>query len=195
MEVANIMLALAGELGQTVPKAMVTPSEVAVLREIHGAESVFDIDPKGTVDRSQRNERGRLVELYGQMVNGERRAIAVERLFPGVAAPLFETFAQLELPTEFYRPKERVGAGTTAEERFVAFAAAEADPEADTFTPNVEPDPLDHDGDGEKGGAKKPRKKAEAAPVSDPVSGPEQPDDLGNPTGTPPVDGDDPLFN
>lgn len=195
MEVANIMLALAGELGQTVPKAMVTPSEVAVLREIHGAESVFDIDPIGTVERSQRNERGRLVELYGQMVNGERRAVAVERLFPGVAAPLFETFAQLELPSEFYKPKERAGSGTTAEERFVAFAAAEADPEADTFTPNVAPDPLDHDGDGKKGGAKKARKKAEAASAPNPADGPAQPDDLGSPTGTPPVDGDDPLFN
>ena len=52
-----------------------------------------------------------------------------------------------------------------------------------------------HDRLEQKGGAKKARKKAEAALAPNPADGPAQPDDLGSPTGTPPVDGDDPLFN
>lgn len=50
----------------------------------------------------------------------------VEMLFPGAAAPVFDKIKDLDLPKELFKPSGRVT------------------------------DPLDHDGDGRKGGTKKP---------------------------------------
>lgn len=96
MQVANIMLALGGDPGQVIPKFSVTPSEVAVLRVIHGADAVSEIEVVGAVNRAHRVERDRLVEAYGRGINGEIRAPAVDALFPGVAARLFETFDEID---------------------------------------------------------------------------------------------------
>lgn len=96
MQVANIMLALGGDPGQVIPKFGVTPSEVAVLRVIHGNDAVSDIEVVGTVNRPHRVERDRLVQDYGRGINGEIRAPAVDALFPGAAARLFETFDEIE---------------------------------------------------------------------------------------------------
>ena len=110
MQIANVILALGEDAGNTVPKYKVTPSEVAVLREIHGNEAVTEILPIGQIARPHRVERERLVREYGRNIDGVRRAPAVDHLFPGAAAPLFETFEQLDLPEEFYKATGRVGA-------------------------------------------------------------------------------------
>jgi hypothetical protein len=103
MQTADIMLALGGNLGQTIQKFGVTPAEVAVLREIHGNASVFDIQPLDEdVERTSREERGRLLEIYGKPP-GSREMSAVEHLFPGVAARVFESFDELELDDSFFK--------------------------------------------------------------------------------------------
>jgi len=106
MQTANITLALGGNHGHTIQKWMVTPSEIAVLREIHGEASVFDIEPGDDVERSGREERSRLLEIYGKPP-GSREMSAVDVLFPGAAARLFETLDELELDPSFYKATSR----------------------------------------------------------------------------------------
>lgn len=107
MQTANVLLALGGDQNNTVPKYAVTASEVAVLRRIHGDDSVRDIEVVGEVKRTHRQEIGRLTEAYGRR-DGERRiAPEVNELFPGAAARVFETFDELEIPEEFYAADRR----------------------------------------------------------------------------------------
>lgn len=96
MQLAHCLLLLGGDAGQTVQKYNVTPSEVAVLRLIHGNDSVIDLQVFGSVDRPHMRERARLVEAYGRGMDGVIRCPAVDQLFPGAAARLFETFAEIE---------------------------------------------------------------------------------------------------
>ncbi len=115
MEIANVMLALGGDTGNTVPKRGVTAAEIAVLRSIHGNEAVFDIEPLGDVERSQREERGRLKAVYGRAMDGNQNSI-VESLFPGAAARLFEKIEELEIDDSFYKSVERARAAPKAAE-------------------------------------------------------------------------------
>lgn len=104
MELANIALAIGGDTGSTIYKYGVTPSEVAVLRLIHGDDSVTDINVIGDEPRTNRAERERLIEVYGRNESdGRRVAPAVDNLFPGVAARLYAEFAELELPEDLFR--------------------------------------------------------------------------------------------
>lgn len=104
MEFATIMLALGGDQGNTITKFEVTPSEAEVLRQIHGNEAVFDIQIAGDIKRTHRAERERLLNTYGKPdPSGAVRSPVIDSLFPGVAARLFETFAETEIDEEFYR--------------------------------------------------------------------------------------------
>lgn len=129
MQTANIMLDIGGDNGNQVPKYGVTAAEIAVLIAIHGEAAVHDIEPIGTVERSNRDELTRLREVYGRAKDGEDHS-HVDILFPGAAARVFENIDELNLPPEFFKPTARASAPAAA-------------------------DPLDHDGDGKKGGSKK----------------------------------------
>lgn len=125
MQTATISLALGGDTGNTIQKYETTPAEVAVLRVIHGDDAVFDIEPGENVGRTNRAELERLRTAYGlRQPDGSSRAPAVDQLFPGAAARVFDTFAELELPEEQFKPTKR-----------------------------AKSDPLDHDKDGKKGGS------------------------------------------
>ena len=92
MQLFNILLSLGADSGNQVPKFGVTVSEIALLREIHGEESVTDIELTGQVRRSSREERSRLHDIYARtQPDGTRRSRELDALFPGVAARLFET--------------------------------------------------------------------------------------------------------
>ena len=111
MQLANILLRLAGDTGNTVPKYDVTPSEIAVLRHIHGDEAVIDVEPTGDVKRTSRAERERLSERYGRIgPNGTFVSRAVDDLFPGVATRVFEDLDELGLPEEFFKAEKRMTA-------------------------------------------------------------------------------------
>lgn len=128
MQTANILLALGGDSGNVVPKYGVTPAEVAVLRQIHGDESVTDIEPGEDIDRSNRAERARLAEAYGRRVDGRFVAPAVDALFPGVASRVYEDFEELDLPELFFKAERRV---TSKSKRVKAEPETETDEDED----------------------------------------------------------------
>lgn len=114
MQRANILLSIGGDSGNTIPKFAVTAAEIAVLREIHGNESVNEIEPLDDVQRSHREERARLASIYGSAKIPNTQTPIVDSMFPGVAARVFETLAELELDESFFKATGRLSAGTPA---------------------------------------------------------------------------------
>jgi hypothetical protein len=114
MQTANILLAIAGDKGNTVQKIGATAAEVAVLRVLHGDDAVYDIDVTGDVVRTHRQEIARLTEQYGRQEGERRTSRVVESLYPGAAARVFETFEELEIPEEFYAVDRRKPAPAAA---------------------------------------------------------------------------------
>lgn len=107
MERANIMLSLAGDRGNTLPKYSVTPAEIAVLRAIHGPESVHDVERvEDDKDADNRSELARLRGIYGGATDGNLGKI-VDKLFPGAGARVMEKLSELDLPDEFYKATTR----------------------------------------------------------------------------------------
>lgn len=151
MQTANIFLALGGNAGHTIQKFGVTPAEIAVLREIHGEASVFDVEPDEDVQRSSREERSRLLGIYGKPP-GSREMSAVEALFPGAAARLFETLDELELDPSFYKATSRAAPKAKAK----APEPDEVDEQEPATTDEPEPAP-------------KPKKTTAAARTTKPV--------------------------
>ena len=128
MQTASILLAIGGERDMQVPKYGVTPAELMLLRALHGEEAVTDIDIYGDEERSNREERERLFSIYAKSdASGAFKLPVLDALFPGVSARLPSTFGELELDDAFYKAQSRK-------------------------TPS-KVDPLDHDGDGAKGGS------------------------------------------
>lgn len=113
MEAANILIALGGDHGNTVPRYGVTPSEIAVLRAIHGEDAVRDIEPladpaqEDGAPLTQRSERARLQRVYGNAKDGEGNPVFAA-LFPGAAARVFETLAELDLPPDYFKADRRL---------------------------------------------------------------------------------------
>ncbi|MGZ5987405.1 MAG: hypothetical protein ACXWLZ_00010 [Rhizomicrobium sp.] len=110
MQIANCLVSLGGDHGNTVSKFHVTAAEIAVLRAIHGEDAVNDIEPIGDVKRSNREERARIGAIYGQAKTPDGKASIVESMFPGVAARVFETIAELELDESFFKATGRLTA-------------------------------------------------------------------------------------
>jgi hypothetical protein len=103
MQTAHCLLSLGGDHGNTVMKYDVTAAEIAVLRAIHGDESVKDVEPAGDVKRPHRVERERLLGIYGMAKIPDTKVSVVETMFPGVAARVFETLQEIDLPESFYK--------------------------------------------------------------------------------------------
>ncbi len=119
MQYANIMLALGGDRGTIVPKSEVSASEIAVLRLIHGDDAVFDVDPveldedDSRADISDREEIRRLAEVYGRAkvdTADGTQVSAVTALFPGAGAKAVTEIKDLDIPSEFFKPKSRASA-------------------------------------------------------------------------------------
>lgn len=120
MEVANAMVAIGGDSGSIISKGPITPSEVVVLRAIHGEDAVTNIKILGTIERRNRDERARISNLYGNAVDGNQNNV-VQALFPGAAARVFETFAQLELDESFYAEESKHAGAVEAESTDILF--------------------------------------------------------------------------
>ena len=124
MQYANIMLALGGDTGTTVPKSEVSASEIAVLRLIHGAEAVFDVEPVKVSDekakRTSREEIRRLTELYGRarVDTGDATQVSpVAALFPGAGAKAITELDDLDIPHEFFKAKSRVSVDEASDDK------------------------------------------------------------------------------
>lgn len=148
MQTANILLAIGGDKGNTVPKYRVSAAEIALLRAIHGDEAVFDVEPLDlpAVDEegevlTNRDELQRLKRAYqAAKIDGK---LVAEMLYPGAAARVFETLGELGLPEEYFKPVAHAKAIKEAprDKSKAKGKAAEPTPTAD--------DGLDEDGIGE----------------------------------------------
>ncbi len=142
MQTANILLAIAGERGNTVPKYDVTPSEVAVYRLLHGDDAVTDIEITGEKKTTHKAERERLNELFARKnEEGHFIAPAVSRLFPGAAASLFDNFDDLDIPEDFYKAKGRMTPSSAKPKK--AEKAEKTKEKAEAPAPVVEEDDAD----------------------------------------------------
>lgn len=112
MQTADVMVAVGGGRDNTVPKYGVTAAEIAVLRALHGPDAVFDIEPTEEVERTNREELGRLRQEYGGAKDGDGQRV-VDLLYPGAAARVFESFDELEIPEDFYKAEKRVSSKST----------------------------------------------------------------------------------
>lgn len=121
-EVADVLVALGGDIGNTVPKR-VTAAEIALLQVIHGNDAITEVKLAGTVQRSQRAERTRLNAIYGNAKNNNGEAL-IEKLYPGAAARVFEKLDELVLDDSQFAAV-RVGRGSSARQRAMQ-AEAEA---------------------------------------------------------------------
>lgn len=104
MQIANVLVALAGDHRNSVPKLGVTAAEIPVLQMIHGADAVKDIEPAGEITRSNRDERARLARTY----KAKEGRSPVDQLYPGAAARVFETLDELNLSDELYKAERRM---------------------------------------------------------------------------------------
>lgn len=104
MHLLNCLLNIGGDKRNSVPLVHVTPAEIAVLRVMHGDEAVEDIELVAETTRSSRAELARLRLKYGRReAGGAHEAKAVDALFPGAAARVYDTIQELDLPDIFYK--------------------------------------------------------------------------------------------
>lgn len=147
MQTANVLVALGGDREHTVPKSAVTPSEIALLRAIHGDDAVFDVEPlPATHDTktTSRAERERLFSRYKRHIQGKDQCPELDALFPGAAARLFETIDELELDESFFKAVGRmqpqvVEAAPAKKGKKAALVEPEAEPEDDDIQDMPEP--------------------------------------------------------
>ncbi len=125
MEIANVLVSLGGDPGNTVPKYNVTAAEIGVLLAIHGNDAVNEIEPVGEIKRRHPEERGRLLAIYGGAKNPNQTPI-VATMFPGVAARVFETLSELGLDDSMFKATGRMTAPTAPVEESVDEAPAPA---------------------------------------------------------------------
>lgn len=142
MQTANIMLAIGGDRGNTVPKYAVSVAEIMLLRAIHGDDAVFDVEPLEALAMDEglpvtnRGELNRLRRVYdAKDADGNR---VVDQLYPGAAARVFETLDEIGLPEECFKPVARTAPIKAAP---VVKSRAKAKP-----APEPEVDDLDDDG-------------------------------------------------
>lgn len=136
MQTANIMLAIGGDRGNTVPKYAISVAEIVLLRAIHGEDAVFDVEPLETpaMDEgraiSNRAELNRLRHAYdAKDADGGR---IVDQVYPGAAARVFETLDEIDMPEEYFKPTARtapIKAAPAAKPRAKAKTVADADPD------------------------------------------------------------------
>ena len=114
MELANIMLALGGDKGNTVPKPRVTVAEIAVLATIHGTDAVFDVEP---LDEESDETDGEVLEFlryaYGKAKDANDTPI-LDRVYPGRSPVIHTALAELGLPEQAFKVARRVAPAAAA---------------------------------------------------------------------------------
>lgn len=95
MQRCNCTLRLSGDVGNTVSKKGISVAEIAVLRAIHGDDAVVDIQPITNDKTPHKQERARLMEIYGGHVIKDKSVM--ELLFPGEFAQLPNTLSDIGL--------------------------------------------------------------------------------------------------
>ena len=107
MQTANVLVALGGDRGNSVPKTGVTVAEIAVLMAIHGGDAVYDIRPLDEEsDIGVRDEIARLRETYP--AKDEDGKSIVEGVYPGRNPMVHRDFTDLDLPEDLFATESRV---------------------------------------------------------------------------------------
>ncbi len=96
MQTASCTVRLSGSRDNTVHKPSVTVAEIAILRAIHGSESVTNIVTLENDKRPHRAERERLEKLYGKATDAADKRV-IDLVFPGINTPLPNTLADIGL--------------------------------------------------------------------------------------------------
>lgn len=94
MQVCNCTVAIAGEAGMSVAKSRVTVPELMILREIHGADAVRNIEVTADEEVSSIEERERLASIY-------KKPASIVRDVLGASGPLPKTLADAGIDDEF----------------------------------------------------------------------------------------------
>ena len=111
MDIANVMVALGGDVGNTVARPGVTAAEIACLQALHGEDAIFDIEPLGEIPRSNKAEKERLREAYPGRVrleDGEESRPVVDQLYPGAATRVHVTLDELDVPDHCWKAASRM---------------------------------------------------------------------------------------
>lgn len=149
MQLANALLALNGQRGNSVPKYAITAAEIAVLMAVHGVDAVYDIQPLDEeTERSSVAEKARLFELYP--ARDEDGRPIVETVYPGNAPVVHQDIADLGLPEELFATTQRVTAKPKARKPAAA-PARKPRPAAETAKVENSADALFDDGEDEPG--------------------------------------------
>lgn len=86
MQLCDCEVRIADSAGHTVIKNNVTPAEIIILKAIHGASAVVNIQPTKMDKRPHGEEWERLTKAYGRAPDGLMDAgngDLLEKLFPG----------------------------------------------------------------------------------------------------------------
>lgn len=107
MQLLDGLLALGGDMRNTVPLSRITVAEAHLLRAIHGAEAVHDVLPLDEVASIKpRDEIDRLTEKYTARDEDNRPVVGV--VFAGGPASVPTSVTDLDLPDTCFRVVSRV---------------------------------------------------------------------------------------
>ena len=99
MQICNCSVAIGGEVGMTVRKERVSVPELLVLREIHGADAVRNVEVIGEVARDSNEERARLRSMYPKA--GEDGKTSIVEGVLGKHGPLPKVLGDTDFPEDF----------------------------------------------------------------------------------------------
>jgi hypothetical protein len=111
MDIANVQVAVGGDVGNTVYKQGVTAAEIACLQALHGEDAVFEIEPAGSIQRTSKQEKERLREVFPGKVrleDGEEGKSVVDVLYPGAATKVHMKLDELDVPEHCFKPATRM---------------------------------------------------------------------------------------
>lgn len=95
MHFVTCMIALGGDIRNVLPRTEFSPvswPELDIIRSIHGDDSVTDIKPFVKVEQTAKQEKERLMHIYG--------AAVVENTFPGKNPQMELEMAGAKLPAQ-----------------------------------------------------------------------------------------------
>lgn len=89
MQTYSGTIRLSGSLYNEVSKSGMTAAEVILLRKIHGADAVVDLEPTGEINRTDNTERRRLEDIYGMAFRRDEKLRSIENVLgvSGIALP------------------------------------------------------------------------------------------------------------
>lgn len=102
IQTASFLLALGGDIGNTVPKFGIPASEIAVLQSIHGYDAVGDLVVDGEIEISNGEELERLRSVYAHAHDSNGGRI-IDAVYPGRGAQVVRSIDDLGLQEEQFK--------------------------------------------------------------------------------------------